>query len=146
MLAQEIIDTKTFAKEPKKAIFCKCQRTSPFGGGSKDFWFFSDVVNAQLAVFWVICCGTTCWMGAFHSSHCHKHNRHVNACIVKTYGWIVMFRRLIYLMCRPVRRTTRVEDTYWTLTAISFKVRVNNSLKIFAIASVLEKLAVSFPI
>ena len=36
--------------------------------------------------------------------------------------------------------TTRVEDTYRTLTAIPFKVGENNSLKIFVIVSIREKI------
>ena len=43
---------------------------------------FADVVNAQLPVFLVLCCQTTC-QGAFHSSCCNVHGL-VSACIVQT--------------------------------------------------------------
>ena len=96
-------------------------------------------------------------MGTFRSSRCDIYNRLVNACVVKTCYWIVMpmyylkkyhffgfssFLIVLFICMRrgwsfsPANRTTGVEHTYRTLTAIPFKLEVDNSLKLFAIAGI----------
>ena len=107
-------------------------------------------------MFWVLCCWTKCWWELLFTQ-CY-----IYISIRQICDWIFMvwksrhclrvssFLIISFISMRrkwsfnPACRTTGVQDTYQTLTAIPFQVEANNSSKVFAMSAYETKFA-EFP-
>ena len=102
--------------------------------------FFLDGVNAQLAVFLGVLLRDNMLMVAFRSSRCNiVYNRLATGLSVMFmfhFGkgvTVFNFLRFLssclfsWLAFNPQFRLAGIEDTFWTLIAIPFKVGLNNS-------------------
>ena len=120
-------------------------------------WFLSHVCNGKFAVFWALGCGITYKWRLFLRILIHIYiidlltRAHLKfaidlRCLCLTSETaslspgLFACHRVVLFECvatnRSKTKTTGIENTYSTLTATSFPVRVNNSLKISAITNI----------